>query len=265
VNLYFRELKAHRKALFFWSIAMIFLVASGIAKFAAYSANGQSIATIVNQFPKTVQTIFGLSGFDLSKASGYYGVLFLYIALMGAVHAVLLGSEIISKEERDRTSEFLFARPLARARAVTAKLLAGLTNLVVINIVTLLSSIYFIDYFTKGQDITRYIVLLMASLFMLQLIFFSIGTAVAGFVKKPKAAASIASSVLMATFLLMFLINLNGDLDFLKYLTPFKYYDALTILVSNSLSVGYIVLSTGLVVAATYATYYFYAKRDLSV
>lgn len=265
MNLYFRELKAHRKALFFWSLAMIFLVSSGIAKFAAYKSNGGSIASIVDQFPKTVQIIFGISGFDLTKPSGYYGVLFLYIALAATVHAVLLGTELISKEERDHTSEFLYVKPLPRSRIITAKLLAGATNLVVLNLVTLLSSLYFVDYFTKGQNITHYILLLMAALFIMQLVFFSIGMAVAGTVKKAKASASIGSSVLMFTLILMFLINLNGHIDILKYLTPFKYYDAAAILAANALDWIYVVISAGIVVAAFYATYHFYSRRDLNV
>jgi ABC-2 type transport system permease protein len=266
MNVYLRELKAHRKALFFWSIGMVFLVASGIAKFAAYQTSGQSIASIVDQFPKTVQIIFGTNGFNLTKVSGYYGVLFLYIALMATAHAALLGSEMISKEERDRTSEFLFVRPIKRSRVITAKLFAGLTNLVILNVVTLLSSLYFINYFTKGrQDITHYILLMSAALFIMQMIFFSIGTAVAGAVKKPKASGSIATSILVATLLLMFLINLNGRIDALKYLTPFKYYDASAILASNMLDRVYIVISAGIIAAAIYATYYLYTRRDLNV
>lgn len=265
MNVYFRELKAHRKALFFWCVAMIFLVASGIAKFAAYKSNGGSIATIVDQFPKTVQIIFGISGFDLTKASGYYGVLFLYIALTATVHAVLLGAELISKEERDHTAEFLFVKPLTRSRAVTAKLLAGITDLAVLNVVTLLSSVYFVNYFTKGQDITHYILLLIAALFIMQLIFFTIGTAVAAMVKKAKASASIGASILMITLILMFLINLNGHINALKYLTPFKYFEAATILSANALDWVYVVISAGIISAATYATYHFYIRRDLSV
>lgn len=265
MNIYLRELKAHRKALLFWSIGMIFLVASGIAKFAAYKTNGGSISSIVDQFPKTMQIIFGINGFDLTKASGYYGVLFLYIALMATVHAVLLGAELIAKEERDRTSEFLFTKPVRRDQAITAKLLAGLTSLVIINVVTFISSLYFVGYFAKGQNITHYILLLTGALFMMQLIFFSIGAAVAGILKKPKASASISSSILMVTLILMFLINLNGKIDALKYLTPFKYYDAAAILASNSLDWIYIVISAAVTAAAVYATYYFYTRRDLGI
>ena len=98
MNIFKRELKAHRWGLLFWSLGMISLVASGMAKFAAYEQAGQSVEDIMAALPKAVQVIFGLSGFDLTKASGFYGILFLYVAVMAAVHAVLLGSGLVSKE-----------------------------------------------------------------------------------------------------------------------------------------------------------------------
>lgn len=244
---------------------MVFLVASGIAKFNAYQTNGQSIATIVNQFPHSVQIIFGISGFDLTKVSGYYGVLFLYIAITGALHAVLLGSEIIAKEERDRTSEFLFVRPISRSRVISAKLLAGLTDLVILNLATFLSSLYFVNYFSKGQSITGFISWLLLGLFLLQLIFFSIGAEMAGVIRKPRLASSAAASILMFTLILMFVINFNESLEKLKFLTPFKYFDAQDILSVNNIEPVYIVLSAIIVSLFIFGTYYYYSRRDLKV
>ncbi len=108
MNIYRREMKAHRWGLLFWCLGMLFLVMSGMAKYAAYKGAGQSVAEIMAGIPKSMQVIFGLSGFDLTKASGFYGILFLYMAVMAAVHAVLLGASVIAEEERDKTSEFLY-------------------------------------------------------------------------------------------------------------------------------------------------------------
>ncbi|NTW29595.1 MAG: ABC transporter permease subunit [Coriobacteriia bacterium] len=265
MNIFVREMKSHRKALFFWSLGMFALVASGMAKYAAYEAAGQSVNEILNALPKTVQIVFGMSGFDLGTASGFFGVLFLYIALMGAVHAALLGSDLIAKEERDKTSEFLFAKPISRSKVVTSKLSAGLVNVVVFNVVTTASSLYFVDYFNKGGSITRDVLVLMAGLFFLQMIFFSIGAVAGGISRKPKAAASIATSVLFLTFLLSYLVNMSDKLDILGYFTPFKYFDALTLLTDGRLDPVYVVLSAAIVVLSIAGTYRFYDRRDLSV
>jgi ABC-2 type transport system permease protein len=264
MNIYRREMKVHRWGLLFWSLGMLFLVMSGMAKFAAYEQAGQSVEQIMGALPKAVQVIFGLTGFDLTKASGFYGILFLYVAVMGAVHAVILGAGVISEEERDKTSEFLYAKPVSRSAALTGKLLAGLTNLIVLNLVTLASSFVFVGYYGKGEDVTSEVLVLMVGLFFLQLIFFSIGAVVAGTAHKPKLAGTRAMSIMLATFVLFYLVNLNEKLDPLKYLTPFKYYDA-AVVMKDGLDPVFVVLSLAIVALGILGTYYFYDRRDLSV
>ncbi|MGV8082040.1 MAG: ABC transporter permease subunit [Coriobacteriia bacterium] len=265
MNVFRRELKAHRWGLLFWCIGMFALIASGMAKYSAYSQVGQSAQEVLDQLPRTIQVVFGMTGFDLTKASGFFGVLFLYLALMGAVHASLLGSQIIAEEERDKTSEFLFSKPLARPAALTAKLLAGLLNVIVLNLVTAASSFYFVGLYGGGESITQEILVMMGGLFFLQLIFFAIGAAVAGASNRPKSAASRATSIMFVTFLLSYVVNLNEKLDALKYLTPFKYFDAATMLADGRLELGYVALATVIVVACVVVAYRTFGARDLRV
>jgi ABC-2 type transport system permease protein len=265
MNVFFREIKAYRKHLFFWSAAMVCLVGASMGKFATFQASGQSVTEIFDQFPKSFQIIFGLSGFDITTASGYFGLLFLYLALMATIHAVLIGSDIIAKEERDRTSEFLLVKPISRSAVITAKLTAGLVNVAVFNLVTLVSSIYFIGLFNKGKPITDIIVLLMAALFMLQLLFFFVGASVAAASKKPKASASISTAILFFSFILSFFVSLNASLDGLKYLTPFKYFEAHAIIADKSLDLVYVCISVILVALMVFITYKSFNVRDVSV
>jgi ABC-2 type transport system permease protein len=265
MNVFLRELKSHLLGTIFWCIGMAALIGASFAKYQAYSAGGLSLGAFVNKFPKALQIVFGLNGFNLQTIGGFYGVVFIYIALMGTVHAVLLGTDLISKEERDRTSEFLYVKPVPRSKVITAKLLAGFIYLVVLNLVTLISSIYFAHILAKGQSITKDVLILMAALFFLQIIFFAIGAFIAGLTKRPKAASSIATSVLMVTFILPFLINFDSKLDVLKYLTPFKYFDARVLITSDRLNTAYVVISLVLVAVSVAGTYYFYSKRDLKV
>jgi ABC-2 type transport system permease protein len=148
---------------------------------------------------------------------------------------------------------------------LTGKLLAGLTNVVVLNLVTLASSLYFVDYYGAGESFTNEVLILMAGFLFLQLIFFSVGAVVAGTSRRPKSAASRATSIMLLTFVLFYLVNLNEKLDVLKYLTPFKYFDAAVLMADQQLDPVFVALSCVIVVLAIGGTYYFYAARDLSV
>ena len=264
MNVFLRELKVHRWGLFWWCFGIVWLVYAGMAKYAAYSAAGQSVVEVMDQLPKAIKVVFGLSGFDLGTAAGFYGVLFLYLAVMAAVHAVLLGAHLIAKEERDHTSEFLYAKPASRSRVLTGKLLAGLVNLIVFNLVTLATSFYFVNMFGKGEQFGSDMVTLMVGLFFIQLVFFSIGAVVAGTSHRPKSAASVATSIMFLTFLLYYLVNMSEDLSFLEYFTPFKYFDAAA-LMNSGLDPVFIAISVAIVVVAILGTYRFYSGRDLSV
>ncbi len=265
MNIFFREIKKYRKSLFFWSIGLVVLIASGMAKFSVYQDNSGALGDLLSQMPQSIQSVFGLTGFDLTTAAGFYGVTFLYIALMVSVHAVLMGSNIIAKEERDRTSEFLFVKPVSRFKILSNKILAGLFEVLAINAVTFISSILLVDAFNKGPSINDVIFALMIGLLFMQLIFFFAGTAVAAVSRRPKASASIATSILLVTFIAHYFVNMSPDLDWIKYFTPFKYFDAQNLISGNGIETIYVVLSIIIVSISVAVTYYLFKKRDLAV
>jgi ABC-2 type transport system permease protein len=67
------------------------------------------------------------------------------------------------------------------------------------------------------------------------------------------------------TFLIYYLVNFAGSLDFLKWLSPFKYFDASVLLASRQLDPVFVALSAAIIVLAIFGTYRFYSARDLTV
>lgn len=129
---------------------------------------------------------------------------------------------------------------------------------------TLASSFYFVDLFSEGEEFSSDIVILMVGMFFIQLIFFSIGALVAGASRRPRSAASTATSIMFLTFLLYYLANFNQDLSFIEYLTPFKYFDAAVLMV-DGLDPVFVALSVVIVGAAMFGTYRLYSARDLTI
>lgn len=242
---------------------MIFLVVSGMAKFAAYQTNSTSLNALMNTFPHSVQVLFGINGFDLTKASGYYGVLYLYIALMAGIHAVLLGAEILSKEERDRTVEFLLVRPLPRSKILSEKIFAGFCMLVILNFITLVSSLLAMAHFNHGNALAATIFVMMGGIFFIQIIFFTVGIGVAAMRSRQRASATIASSILLVAFIIYYLVEFNSAFINLKYLTPFQYFDAKVLLKNGSLNPIYVFLSLAIVLILTLTSFQRYRSRDM--
>jgi ABC-2 type transport system permease protein len=264
MNIFIREMKSQKISLILWCFGMFVMVGSGMAKYGAYAKSGQSINALLDQFPKAVQTMLGIGSFDLSKATGFYGVLYLYLIVMATIHAVMLGSNIISKEERDRTSEFLFVKPISRASVISSKLSASILSLIILNLVTLLSSLVVVGYYNKNGSATHDILVLMAGMFVTQLIFLSIGTAFSAISRKPKSTTSASTGVLLLTFILYTAININSKLENLRYFTPYKYFDAKDIMAGGKLDPVFVILSAAIFASLLFATYGFYTKRDLA-
>ncbi|MBE4910662.1 ABC transporter permease subunit [Bacillus luteolus] len=264
MNLFVRELKAHRKSLIIWSIGMVLLIVSGVGKYSGFSASDQSMNELMSQMPKSLQAIMGSNSFDLSTIMGYYGLLFLYIVLMAVIHSSMLGATIIAKEERDKTAEFLFVKPLSRNKIISSKLCATLVNVVVLNIITFISSLLIVQQNADGAAVFKDIALLMMGLFMLQILFMSIGTALAALKKNSKKAASIATAILLAAFILSIAIDMKESLEPLRFLTPFKYFEAKQILSGGGYETIYFILSFVLIFILIALTFTSYKKRDLN-
>lgn len=265
MNIFIREMKANRKPLILWCIAVISMIGASMGKFVVFSTSGQSINDIMGIYPKSLLNMLGISSFDLSKAIGFYGVLFLYLILISTVHAVMLGSNIISKEENDKTTEFLFVKPVSRNKIITSKLLAALLNIIILNIVTLISSYLVVNHFNESDAIFGYIIMLMLGMFILQLIFMCIGSFLASSSKKPNNTTSTATGILLITFMLSMIINMNSKLENLKYITPFQYFKAESIILGDGIDSVFVILSIAIIGLSLAGTYSFYKNRDLNL
>lgn len=263
MNIFIRELRANRKALIIWSVCMALFVLSGMSKYTAYS-NGAG-NEIFTKIPDTMKALLGFGSFDVTTMPGFFAFLFPYLELTTAIHAVLLGSGIIAKEERDKTTEFLITKPVSRSTIITSKLMTALVNIVIVNIVTLISSIAMVSAYNKGEDITGEIAMFLLSMFIVQLIFLSLGAALSAFMRNSKASGSLAIGILLGSYVISKVTDLTDQVNVLNVLSPLKYFNYEKIVNGNGLNIGIVLLSLLLIVIFSAATYFFYQRRDLNI
>lgn len=265
MNIFLREIKANRKSLIIWCISLFVMTAGAMAKYAGFAESGDLVNQMMESLPEVMKAIWGIGTFNLTEVKGYYAVLFLYFVLMATIHASMLGATIISKEERDKTAEFLLTKPTTRVRIVTSKLLAALVNILIFNIATLVFSVIFVNHYNKGEPINKEIITLMIAMFILQLLFLTIGTSLGAISKKTKVATSSATEILLGTYILSVYIDMNDKVEILKYITPFKYFQAKDLIFGDGFKLGYVILSFIIIAVLLGVTYKFYSKRDISI
>ncbi len=265
MNIYLKELRDYRRALIWWTLAIIAFIVSAMSKYQGYQKSGTSIKDLIDSMPAGLSAVLGFKGLDLQSPGGFFAMCVLYLGLMLGVHAVLLGSGIIAKEETDKTSEFLFTKPISRNRILVSKLLAAFTAIVILNLVTLVSSMVLMPAFYDGPSINGDILFLMPSVFFIQLWFLVIGVAFATAMHRPRRAGMFSAAILLAAFIISAFVDLTDRFNFLKYTTPFKYFDVKTIFADHSYSVQYISITVAAVIIMLAGSRYAYKSRDLNM
>lgn len=258
------ELRAHLKSLLIWSAIFVVIIFMMTSEFSAYY-NNPEMADILSAMPEAMLKAFSMDNANLTTTTGYLSLVSLYFYIMVGVFAVLLGSNIISKEERDKTAEYLMTMPISREKIITSKLLAGVINCIVLTLVIAVSVIAAMQPYNLDQAFFKFLWLLSLAFFLIMLIFLSIGALLASILKRYKSSGKISASLLMVLYFFNIIIALSQKLDFLKYLTPFKYFEASTLLKNGAFELKYLILSLIIVIVSIIGTYTVYPRRDLRI
>jgi ABC-2 type transport system permease protein len=264
MNIFIRELKANLKSLVIWSVIITLLIIMAVAKFSAF-ANDPEMLKMLDSLPKAMLDAFNMRGFNLTTVSGFYGVMFIYFGLMGAIAAAMWGSDVVSKEERDKTVEFSLVLPVSRSRVVTAKALAALVNCIAFVLITWAVSLVAVRSYNPDQAFYNYLALEMRAMFSIELIFLAIGLLLGCAMKQYKRSASVAVAIILATYFMSIASGMQEKLDFLKYFTPFKYFDAGDLFRNGRMDSSYLLLSAAIIVVCVAAAYLLYNRRDLYI
>lgn len=264
MNIFLHELKANLKSLLIWSVIISLLVMMAAAKFSAFAADPETVK-MLDAMPPALMDALSMRAFNLTTVSGFYGIMFIYFALMGAIAAAMWGSDIISKEERDKTVEFSLVLPVSRSRVVTFKALAALINCIAFVAITWVVSVVGTRPFKPDQTFFDFLELEMRAMFAIELIFLAIGLLLGCAMKRYKLSGSTAVGIILVTYFMSIVSVLDDRLDFLKYFTPFKYYDAGELFRRGTVDGIYLFLSAAIIIACMAGAYWIYNKRDLYI
>ena len=149
-----RELKINLKSFIIWTIILmlLFLLVFLIYPSIANSDNINQIDEMMKLFPPEVLKAFNM---DISSMDSAYGWLksegFIMILLVTGIYSSILGSNILLKEESDKTIEYLNSLPLRRKDIIRDKVAVGIIYIVLMVLVIGLFN-YIALYFSGDFD-----------------------------------------------------------------------------------------------------------------
>ena len=182
------------------------------------------------------------------------------LGLGGAFYAALSAVGILSKEEKERTAEFLLTHPVSRVRIITEKLIAVLIQITALNLI--IYSISVGSMAMIGEEIPwQEINLLHFAYYLLQIELAGICFGISAFLRKGSAGVGLGIAAL--TYFMNLIANIAEVAKFLKYITPFGYCDGADVMNNGCLDGTMIAIGLMIGAVGIAAAYWKYTRKDI--
>lgn len=266
MNVLFRELRANRRSLAIWALALALLNIFMMSVFPTFAQDAEKMDEFMAMFPDAFKKAFGLDKISLGDPIGYYaGEAYILIILFGSIYAAILGAGILAKEEDEKTIEFLLARPITRPRILSEKIAAWLVLLALFNLVIGLFTVAGYGIFVQESwSFTALLSLLMGP-FIAQIFFASAGFLGALFFNSRRGSLSMGIGMVLTFYFLGIAAGITERFSWLKWFTPFYYMDGPDIVVRGGVSLPNAAILLGAAGLALAGAYYLYNQRDITV
>ncbi|MDY0075386.1 MAG: hypothetical protein RBR75_05900, partial [Acholeplasmataceae bacterium] len=100
--------------------------------------------------------------------------------------------------------------------------------------------------------------------FILQIIFASLSFLISIFVIKSRKVISISLGIVIGMYVIDLISKLTEEFEYLKYITPYEYINAVTIVKDEMIKPIYLLISVLMIGVSLTCAWYFYRKKDIT-
>lgn len=259
-----REMKVNFKKFMIWTgiLLALFLLVFLIYPSIINDETIMMMDEMMKAFPKGILKSFNM---DISSISSVYGWIksegFVFILLVIGTFSGIMGSNIILKEESDKTIEYLNTLPIKRKNIVISKALAGFIYIV---LMTLVIGIFNYVCLSLSGDFNKheFILLSVTPIFSSSVIYF-LCMFLSAFTNKTKKMAGLSIAVVFISYLLNILSELSSKVEFLKYFSIFTLADIRNVIKNGLINPIMIIISMVLSILFFILTIIKYKRKDL--
>ncbi len=254
------ELKQGRTAFLIWTAAVGGLLAVCVFLFPEMKGEMEGVSDIFSSMG-SFTAAFGMDRLNFGTLTGFYAVeCGNVLGLGGAFFASLCAVGILSREEKERTAEFLLAHPVSRRRIITEKLAAVLVQVTAMNLIIYAVSVGSIA--AVGEEVPwKEINLLHLAYYLLQLELAGICFGISAFMRKGTVGIGLGLAAMM--YFLNLVANIAESAEFLKYITPFGFCEGADIVAEGRLDGKMIVIGMVVGLMGVLAAYVKYDGKDI--
>lgn len=254
------ELRQGKTSFLIWTASIGFLLVVCIFLFPEMKGEIEGVSDIFASMG-SFTAAFGMDKLSFGTLIGFYSVeCGNVLGLGGAFYAALCAVGVLSKEEKDRTAEFLLTHPLSRVRIVTEKLIAVLVQITAMNLIIYAISVSSVAAIGESVPWKEFNLLHMAY-YILQIEIAGICFGVSAFIRKGSAGVGLGIAAMM--YFLNLIANITQEAEFLKYITPFGYCEGADIVTNGSLDGIMISIGIATGISGIIAAFLKYTRKDI--
>ena len=258
--LFFHEMRRNRLSLIIWTAVISFMLALCVF---IYPEMKDQMNEMTDMFADmgNLTAAFGMDELNFGEFMGYFGLeCGELLGLGGVIFAALLGISALSKEEKDRTAEFLLTHPVSRVRITLYKLLSVLAQIFILNIAV--ACVTFISIAAVGEDAdTKTMLILFLAYFLLQIEIGCITFGLSAFMRRGGVGIGLGLGIM--TYFINIIANLTEELEPLKYLTPFSYAEGSYIVNNCALEWKYMIAGAAVMAVCLVLGFIKYDRKDI--
>lgn len=258
------EMKFNFKSFLIWTLILmgLFLLIFAVYPSIISSENIEMVNEMMKMMPKELMKAFNM---DISSIDSAYGWLktegFVFVLLIVGSYSGILGSNILLKEESDKTVEYLNSLPLTRKEIVLKKYLVGVIYIILM--ILILGIFNYIGLALSGSfDQKQYLLLSITPIFT-SLVIYSLCMFISTFVQKTKKMLGLSLGIVFISYILQTISELSNSIRFLRYFSIFTLADVRNVILKTRINPIMILISIGLTIMFLFLTLKNYEKKDL--
>ncbi len=257
-----REMRLGFKNLLIWALTVGGL---GFICTLMYTSMDGDMQEMAEQFSNmgAFADAFGMSTLSIATLNGFFATEVGTVHGLGsAMFAAFIASCMLSKEEDGHTGEFLYSLPIARWKAVTAKALAILFNLVIFTVIC--GAFYVLGFAVLKEEIPwKEMIRFMASMCLMNIEVSAIAYFISAVSSRNRMGIGLGVALIVYTYDIMGRV-VPSMKDYL-FIGPFSYTNASEIFRGLDAPEYSILVACIVIVLAFAAAYVTYTRRDLNV
>ncbi|SFT19456.1 ABC transporter permease subunit [Paenibacillus sp. BC26] len=261
-----REFKRNLRGLIIWSIIMAGIILLYLSIYPEFAKQQEGLDDMMSTLPDAMKKAFGMDRLNLSSLLGFYGIeIHLMTTLLGSIFASLLASNIVVKEQHEKTIEFLLSRPITRSQIITQKLATVAINILLFNVVIVAASLLGFQ-FSKDNDVElSTFFLLESAVLLMHLTFASVSFLFSTILRRNRSVVSLSLGLVFITYFFSIISGVSDHFTWFKYMSPFKYAEAAAIITDRHFDPLYITIMAVVIVCCALSAYWYYSRKDITV